>query len=169
MVILSIHITGTAQPFVKGDKAINLGLGIDSTLYSGVGYDTGLPPLSASFEYGLTELGPGVLGIGSYFGLSFNKWIDTWSGSTYGWRYSSTIIGARGNYHYNFSEKLDTYAGLMLGYDIISSKATVDWPAFYDDLSANSSTFIWSFYVGAGNIFPNHLQPCLNLGTGLPD
>jgi hypothetical protein len=158
LVILSIHLSGNTQPFVKGDKAINLGLGIGSTLYSGVGYNTGLPPLSASFEYGVTELGPGVTGIGGYFGLSFYKWTDTWSGSTYGRKYSSTIIVARGNYYCHFSEKLDTYAGLMLGYDIISSEATGDWPAFYDDLSANSSTFIWSFYVGGLN--PS-FSPCM--------
>jgi hypothetical protein len=99
LAIFSIHFAGNAQPFVTGDKAVNVGLGIGSTLYSGLGYTGGLPPLSASFEYGVTELGPGVLGVGAYFGIASYKWEDTYSGTTYGWKYSNTIIGVRGNYH----------------------------------------------------------------------
>ncbi len=166
LVILSIHLSGNTQPFVTGDKVINVGLGIGSTLYSGVGYKTVFPPLSASFEYGVTELGPGILGIGGYLGFSSYKWDDTFGGSTYGWKYSSTIIGARGNYHYNFAEKLDTYAGLMLGFNVINSKATGDWPSGYD-FTANSSAFIWSLYIGGRYYFSDSFAAMLELGYGI--
>jgi hypothetical protein len=165
--IVSIPFAGNSQPFMKGDKVINVGLGIGSTLYSGVGYKTGLPPLSASFEVGVTELGPGILGVGGYFGISSYKWEDSFGGTTYGWKYSNIIIGARGNYHYSFAEKLDTYAGLMLGYNIVNSKATGTWPALYGDLSANSSAFIWSLYVGGRYYFSDSFAVMAELGYGI--
>ena len=166
LIILSIHLPGKTQPFLPGDKVINVGLGIGATWYSGTGYKTGFPPLSGTFEYGVTELGPGILGIGGYLGFSSYKWEDVYGGSSYGWKYSNTIIGARGNYHYNFHEKLDTYAGLMLGFNIIRSKATGDWPSGYD-FTANSSGFIWSIYVGGRYYFTDTFAAMLELGYGI--
>lgn len=166
LVILAIHLPGKTQPFLPGDKAINIGIGIGSTWYSGFGYKSGFPPLSGTFEYGVTELGPGVLGIGGYLGFSSYKWEDSYGGSTYGWRYSSTIIGARGNYHYNFHEKLDTYAGMLLGFNIISSKATGNLPSFYD-YAVSGSSFIWSIYVGGRWYFTDSFAAFLELGYGI--
>lgn len=166
LVIFSIHFAGNAQPFVTGDKVINVGLGIGSTIYTGVGYTGGFPPVSASFEYGIKELGPGILGVGGYFGVASRKWESSSGGATYGWRYSNVIIGARGNYHYNFVEKLDTYAGLMLGYNIVSSKAIGNLPAFYD-YTVNASAFIWSFYIGGRYYFSESIAAMLELGYGI--
>ena len=165
-VLFSIPLSGYTQPFIKGDKVINVGLGIGSTLYSGTGYKMGVPPLSASFEIGVTELGPGIIGVGGYFGLSSYKWEDSFGGSNYGWKYSNTIIGARGNYHYNFVEKLDTYAGLMLGYNFINSKEIGNWPYGYD-YSVNSSYFIWSIYIGGRYYFSDSFAAMLELGYGI--
>lgn len=164
--IFLVPFTVKSQSFVMGDKVVNLGLGIGSTLYSGTGYKTSLPPLSASFEYGVTELGPGVLGVGGYFGISSYKWEDAFGGTTYGWKYSSVIIGARGNYHHYFVDNLDTYAGLMLGYNIINSKATGNWPTGYD-WSANTSTFVWSIYIGGRYYFSETFAAMLELGYGI--
>ena len=166
LIVFSIHLPGKTQTFLPGDMVINLGLGIGSNFYSGTGYTTGFPPLSGTFEYGLNELGPGVLGIGGYLGYTSYKWKATTSGSTYGWKYSSLIIGARGNYHYNFLESLDTYAGLMLGVNIVGSKATGDWPTGYD-FSANSTGFIWAFYIGGRYYFTDSFAAMLELGYGI--
>jgi len=166
LVISAIHLAGKAQPFLPGDHAVNFGLGIGSTWYSGTGYKTGFPPLSGTYEYGITELGPGVLGIGGYLGFSSYKWESSYSGTTYGWKYSSTIIGARGNYHYNFHEKLDTYAGMLLGFNIISSKATGDWP-FGTSTAATGSSFAWSIYVGGRWYFTDSFAAFLELGYGI--
>jgi hypothetical protein len=164
--ITMIPLSGNTQPYVLGDKVLNFGLGIGSTLYTGAGYNTGIPPLSVSFEYGLKELGPGILGIGGYFGISSYQWESSIGGSTYGWKYSSTIIGARGNYHYNFIDKLDTYAGLMLGFNVISSKETGDWP-FGVSFAANSSRFAYSFYVGGRYYFTESFAVMGELGYGI--
>jgi hypothetical protein len=106
--------------FAKGDKVLNLGLGIGSTLYTGSYYKAGIPPLSASFEVGVKDgvLDKGSIGIGGYLGYSSHKW--EYGG--WGWKYSNIIIGARGNFHYPLLDKLDTYTGLLLGYNIATSK-----------------------------------------------
>lgn len=164
--ICSLPVSGYAQPFQTGEKVINVGLGIGSTLYSGVGYSTGLPPLSASFEYGLKELGPGILGIGGYLGVSTYKWETTLAGSTYGWKYSNIIIGARGNYHYSFVENLDTYAGLLLGYNIVNSSATGEWPLGITG-SANASSFAYSVFIGGRYYFTDSFAAMAELGYGV--
>ena len=155
-----------AQSFVEKDKVINLGIGLGTSLYSGTGYNMSIPPISASFEYGLMELGPGILGVGGYIGISGYKWEYSSLGTTYGWKYNNFIIGARGNYHYGFVENLDTYGGFMLGYNIVTSKATGDWPAEIDD-SANSGSFVGAFYVGGRYYFSEKFAAMAELGYGV--
>ena len=155
-----------AQTFVEEDKVINLGIGLGTSLYSGAGYNMSIPPISASFEYGLMELGPGILGVGGYIGVSGYKWEYSSLGTTYGWKYNNFIIGARGNYHYGFVENLDTYGGFMLGYNIVTSKATGDWPAEMD-LSANTGSFVGAFYVGGRYYFNEKFAAMAELGYGV--
>jgi hypothetical protein len=166
ILISMIPLTGNSQPFAAGDKVIGFGLGVGSTLYSGTGYSGRIPPLSASFEYGLQELGPGILGIGGYLGISSYKWETSILGSTYGWRYSSVIIGARGGYHYSFVEQLDTYAGLLLGYNVVSAKATGDWPGGIT-AEASGSGVAWSLYIGGRYYFTDSFAAMLELGYGI--
>jgi hypothetical protein len=54
----------------------------------------------------------------------------------------------------------------MLGYNILNSKETGDWPSgtYY---SANSSAFIWAFYVGGRYYFTDSFAAMLELGYGI--
>jgi hypothetical protein len=166
LLIAVLPATLNAQPFQTGDKVITASLGIGSTLYTGTGYTGTVPPLSFTFEYALQEMGPGILGLGAYFGISSYKYEASVLGSTYGWKYSNTIIGARGNYHYNFHEKIDTYAGLLLGYNIVSSKATGDWPGGVTG-SATGSGVAWSLYIGGRYFFTDNIAAMVELGYGI--
>jgi hypothetical protein len=159
-------LSGFSQTFSSGDKVISAGLGLGSTVYSGTGYTGAVPPIFVNFEYGLQELGPGILGLGGYFGISSYKWETTILGSEYGWKYTSAIIGARGNYHYNFVEQLDTYGGLMLGYNILNAKATGEWPLGITS-SATGSGFTWSLYVGGRYYFNESFAVMAELGYGI--
>lgn len=82
--------------FVKDDKIVNLGIGL--------GY---YPVVSASLDYciadGIADVGS--IGVGPYIGL--------------GYRYHTTLVmgGVRGTFHYPIIEKLDTYAGLAVGFN----------------------------------------------------
>ncbi|MDR2056984.1 MAG: hypothetical protein LBP83_01645, partial [Dysgonamonadaceae bacterium] len=131
-VILAVLVTFIATTvlqaqniFVKGDKVVNLGIGFGSYIGES-GYKTTLPPLSLSAELGVKDgllNGKSSIGVGGYLAYTSNKWeISNQVLGTYGFDYSYFIIGARGLFHYQFVDKLDTYAGLMLGYNVASSK-----------------------------------------------
>jgi hypothetical protein len=120
----SATISLSAQNFFKkGDQIVNVGIGLGS-YYGGTGYSMTVPPLSVSYEKGLLDGlfdGKGAIGVGGYLGYQANKWETVFSGNSYGYKYNYIMVGARGTLHYQFVEKLDTYGGLLLGYDIVAA------------------------------------------------
>jgi hypothetical protein len=150
--------------FVKGDKALNIGIGLGSTLYSGTYYKSQIPPISASLEFGVVDnvLEKGVVGVGPYIGYSSYKY--EYSG--WGWKYTNIIIGARGNFHYPLVNKLDTYTGLLLGYNVASSKefgnAVPGW-----DYSYSAGGIAWSWFVGGRYYFKETFAVMAELGYGI--
>jgi len=154
-----------SQPVAKGDKLLNLGLGIGSTLYSGTYYKGQIPPISASLEYVVNDEilgGNAALGVGGYLGYSSYKYeYQNW-----GWKYNNIIIGPRGYFHYNFIENLDTYTGLLLGYNISSSKEFgVTTPGYVFDQT--NGGFTWSWFVGGRYFFSDNLAVMAELGYGI--
>jgi hypothetical protein len=159
---------GNAQVVEKGDKLVNLGLGLGSALYSGSFYKTSVPPISASLEVIIKDDlfdGKGALGVGGYLGYSANKSEYNWGGGTYGWKYSNIIIGPRGYLHYNLVEKLDTYAGAMLGYWISSNKEYGTIQLGYN--AGSYGGVIFSGFVGARYFFNEKVAAMVELGSGI--
>ena len=149
--------------FEKGDKVLNIGIGLGSTLYTGSYYKSQIPPLSASFEVGVADnvLEKGVIGIGGYLGYSSYKY--DYLG--WGWKYSNIVIGARGNFHYPLVDKLDTYTGLLLGYNIASSKEFGISTGY--DYSASSGGVVYAWFVGARYYFTDTFAVMAELGYGI--
>ena len=155
-----------SQEFEVGDKLINAGLGIGATWYSGTGYKTTLPPVFVSADVGFKDdIGPGVLGIGGYLGFSSYKWEATWLNDTYGWKSTSIIIGARGTYHMDWVDNLDTYGGLLLGVRIESDKSYGTW--FGDYSSTAGSGLAYSFFVGGRYFITDNFGVMAELGYGI--
>ncbi|MCY7358266.1 MAG: hypothetical protein LH609_12575, partial [Rudanella sp.] len=104
MGLLSVATQSYAQLAVdKGDKFLNLGIGLGG--YGGIGFGGGIG-LGASLEVGVVK----NISVGAIAGFR--------SFGGYGSYYS---IGARGSYHFNellslSSDKVDLYAGLGLIY-----------------------------------------------------
>jgi hypothetical protein len=100
--------TAHAQ-YEKGKSFIGprLGIGVHG---SGVAFGAG-------YEYGVTDV-ISVGGLLDYYSWSTNGW-GTWGG-----KYTYTIVGAQGNYHFGkalkWESKLDPFAGLVLGYEHVS-------------------------------------------------
>ncbi|HBC79370.1 MAG TPA: hypothetical protein DEO60_15905 [Bacteroidales bacterium] len=166
LVVLSfslVQLKAQEPTFVKGDKALNLGIGLGSTLYSGTYYKASVPPVSASLEVGVADniLEKGVIGVGGYLGFSSYKY----EYSNSGWKTSNIIVGARGNFHYPLVEKLDTYTGLLLGYSILSHK----YFGIYgdEDYSGSSSGLQWAWFVGGRYYFKENFAAMLELGYGV--
>ena len=151
----SVSLANAQEVFHKGTTAINAGIGLGS-YYSGIT----IPPLSVSLDYGVADNlingNNGSISVGGFAGY-------TASSHTYG-TYKSTFsyiaLGGRGAFHYQFAPKLDTYAGLMVSYDIVSSS--------YDAFSnyIKSSHIDWSLFLGARYFFTEKIGAFAELGYG---
>lgn len=148
------------------DQFVNFGLGIGSVRFSGTGYTGTIPPLSVSYEKIIKDevLDVGFIGIGAYLGVSSYKW--SWVGSDWGWRYTTIIPGARGSFHYPLIDNLDTYTGLMIGYEIVSSSEIGTIDAGYD-YNTTSSGFVWSWYAGGRYFLSENFMVMAELGYGI--
>ncbi|NOZ46263.1 MAG: hypothetical protein GXO79_05720 [Chlorobi bacterium] len=156
-----------AQVFNLSDRLITPGIGFGSTLYTGSGYNTTIPPISISYEQGFKdEIGPGTIGIGGYLGMTGSQWETSFLGTTYGYKYTSIIVGARGYYHMQLIDNFDTYGGLMIGYNIVSAKQTGDWSGI-TGLGATSSGISYSLFLGARYYFNDNLGAMAELGYGI--
>lgn len=164
----SIALAGFSQnAFVKDNKVINVSLGIGSTLY-GSGYSGLIPPVSASLEYCVKDNlfnDKSSIGVGGYLGFATAKQEWTSGGATYGYRYSNYILGARAALHYQFVDKLDTYAGLMLGYNIGTSSQYGNIPGSFS--SSSHSGFAYAGFIGARYYFTDKIAALAEIGYGI--
>jgi hypothetical protein len=119
---------------------------------------SGMPPISASVDYGYNE----NISVGGLVGISTSK--EEFFG--WGWEYTYIIIGARGAYHYDLLHKdnIDTYGGIMLGYNIVSSKET-GTPIGIG--AASASYLIYGGFIGGRYYFTPNLAAQLELGYGM--
>ncbi len=164
-IIGTVSLAGAQEVFRKGDLVFNAGIGLNNSLYTGSGYKTTVPPLSISGEFGILEDlindDNGSIGIGGYLGITGSKYEPI---ADYGYKYSSIIIGARGAFHYQFVPNLDTYAGAMLGYNVVSAKTFGSGTGL---ASASASGFTFSLFVGARYWFTPNVGAFTELGYGI--
>ncbi len=163
--VLCVSVVTFAQnTFNQGDKVINLGIGFGSTLYTGSYYTNKTPPISGSFEIGVKDKlfdDKSSLGIGGYLGYTGAKWEH----SGYGWKYTNIILGGRGALHYQLIDKLDTYTGLIIGYNMVSS-STIGSGAS-GGTSALTSGIRISGFLGGRYYFTDNVAGLLELGYGV--
>lgn len=164
-VFFVLAVDAQNNTFNEGDKVLNLGLGFGSTLYAGRYYTNKIPPVSASFEIGIKDElfdENSSLGVGGYLGYTGAKYdYQGW-----GWNYSSIIIGGRGLLHYQFIDDLDTYTGLMLGVNVVSSKS-FGTGGMWDSHSMAGTGLTYSWFVGGRYYFSDNLAGMLELGYGV--
>jgi hypothetical protein len=153
LVALSLsQLHAQESTFNKGDKVANFALGLGSSLAVG---NTAIPPISASFEVGIVDniIDKGTIGVGGFLGYSSYKW----GFSDYKSR--NIIIGPRGTFHYPFVDKLDTYAGLMIGYNIYSDNDPYD--------TYNYGQVVSDWFIGGRYYFSDNFAGMLELGYGV--
>lgn len=153
--------SATAQSYDAGNKLLNVGVGLGSTL-SAAGLKTSLPPIGLSFEYGFTEKISG----GAYVGYSSASEEFAGFGGNYKWNYTYTIVGARGSYHFATSDKLDPYFGATLGYNVVS--VNLEKPAGgLDVTAASASAVLYSLHLGTRYYFTDNIGAFAELGYGI--
>ena len=157
-IVGSISIANAQEVFHKGTTAINAGIGLGSYYNS-----LSIPPLSVSLDYGVTDNmingNNGSISVGGFVGYaasSYSGWIADKVNVSY------AILGARGAFHYQFAPKLDTYAGLMVSYDIASASSNSD----YAGASVATSGINWTLFLGGRYFFTEKIGAFAELGYG---
>lgn len=170
-VVLLLGLTNVkAQDlFSKGAIAVNASIGLGN--YSG--YNMGIPPLSLSADVGVIDnlIGDnGSVGVGGYVGFATNSYTYNYYSNYY---YKATVtrmcFGVRGTFHYQLSNKLDTYAGLMLGlytysYSYKDNYNDDYYKNYYSNL--NHSDIAFSAYVGTRYYFSRTMALNAEVGYG---
>ncbi|UKJ08588.1 hypothetical protein [Solitalea lacus] len=160
----STQLKAQSSTFLKGDKVLNFGVGLASTGYSGNGYSTTVPPLSVSMEFAVKDNlfndSKCGLGVAPYIGYaSYNYGYNFGFGATKT-KLTDLVIGVNGNVHYELAKKLDTYAGLMLGYENVS------WKDSGFNYVAGSGMFV-GLNIGGRYYFNDNLAAMMELGYGV--
>lgn len=153
--------------FNMGDQVVNLGIGLGSVYGIGTYYNTTVPPVSISYEKAIVDdiIDKGVIGVGGYVGYRAYKWHYVYSTYDYGWKYTNIVLGARGNFHYPFVDKLDTYVGVLLGYNIVISTEFGTIGTY--DTSPDRGRVAFAGYVGARYYFSDNFAAFTELGYGI--
>jgi hypothetical protein len=128
------------EVFRKGTNVVNIGDGLGEYFV----------PLEVSYERGivdgLIQDTKGAIGVGGYGALYSNM-------ST-----PYLVLGVRAAFHYQFVRKLDTYAGLMTGYDLSGSSLVAGTFAggryyFHPNLAVYSELGYGVAFLSAGVAF----------------
>jgi len=158
-----------AQSFEKGNHGINLGIGLGNIGYTG-SYYSFFPSINGSYELGIVEVPmgselTGVVGVGGYLGwVPFKYGLDSWTDDSWYWSGSRFVIAARGTYHFVFHDKLDPYAGVLVGLDIENWKWHGD-SSYPDEYAFDSSVgAMGGIFVGARWFFTDNIAAYAELG-----
>jgi hypothetical protein len=150
---LASTVCAQDKAFAKGDKLLNLGVGVNSYYSGGV-------PLSVSFESGITD----QISVGPSIDYLSNKYSV---GGSLSYKFTALYFGVRASYHVNEllnidEENIDLYGGVTIGYRSFS------WKDKYSggSLSGNygSGIFIGG-YIGGKYFFTQRFGAFAELGA----
>jgi len=160
-VVLCMAVAANAQnTFNKGDKVLNLGIGLGNAVYIGNYYKTVVPPISASLEVGIIDNlfdEKSSIGVGGYVGYMSSRWDWSYGGEKY--TISDLILSTKASFHYQLVDKLDTYAGLLVGFRFeFDNDPDYDW---------SDSGLKIAEYIGARYYFSESFAGMAELGYGI--
>jgi hypothetical protein len=165
--IAAVHTSAQESSFQQNNNVVSLGVGFGGTLYSGYHY-TGssinrMPVFTLGYERCiLGELfnEQSALGIGGLFGYTSAKY--DYSG--WGWTSTDIMAGVRGAFHYAFIDYLDTYAGVMFGYNYNTWKWRGE--GYTHTSGSGSSGLTYSVFAGARYYFADAIGVFAEVGYG---
>jgi hypothetical protein len=165
LIVAAITLLATAghsqEIFAKRDFVGHAGFGI-GTYLSGTGFKVSIPPIVLSGDYGVADNliagSNGSIGIGPYIAFMSTKSDFT----SYSVKSTFYVIGARGTFHYQFTNDLDTYVGLMFAYKGVSHQ----FPAG-QTYSGSSPGLLPGGFIGARYYFAPNIAAFAELGYGI--
>ncbi|HBS88751.1 MAG: hypothetical protein A2W91_04250 [Bacteroidetes bacterium GWF2_38_335] len=162
-----------SQSFEKGTSVISAGVGIGGNYNASGYYSSQSPAIGISFEKGLIEdVGPGIISGGFYLGYKSLTYHYNYGYNNffYDWKWSYTIIGLRGAYHYPLdNEKLDVYGGIMIGFNYCKFSEKTNDPTYYDyqHTYSQNSYLNTTFFAGGRYYFTENLGGFAEVGYGI--
>ncbi|WP_247235751.1 hypothetical protein [Telluribacter sp. SYSU D00476] len=143
MAMFTLASQSAFAQYEKGDKLLNVGIGLGTYGYGGIG-------LGGSFEVGVHD----AISVGALGGYSSRGYL--------GYRWSVLTIGARGSYHFNEllnlnDERFDLYAGLGLAY------RNINYGGIYDSYGDGVSLLA---HIGGRYYFKPSTALFAELGSG---
>lgn len=158
--IVCISVGSNAQGmFEKGTQLFKLGIGVN-------GNGT---PFEVSYERGVKEDFLGVqglvLGLGGNIGYYGYKEDFAGYGMNYSWKYTDFIVAGRALAHYPLINKLDTYGGVILGYNVASVK--YDGPNSSSIPTPSAGGFVFGGVVGTRYEFSQTWGAYVEAGFGI--
>ncbi|MDR0796150.1 MAG: hypothetical protein LBE79_08905 [Tannerella sp.] len=166
--IAAVQAAAQDSYFNQDDNVVSLGLGLGGTLYSGYGYSgngfSRMPAFSLSYERCIIDNlfnEQSALGVGGLIGYTSAKYNYNLVGGR-GWKSTDVMIGARAALHYAFIDQLDTYAGIMAGYNVNSWK----WNGDGTTHTSGSSGLTYSLFAGGRYYFSDSFAAFAELGYG---
>lgn len=172
--ILSLTVVGVnaqQRAFTGTDKVGQIGIGLGSYLGSGT-YSTTLPTISLGYEAGVIDKlfdENSSLGLGGFVGYGTGKQslpVIWQTASSVGFKHRFFLLGGRTSVHYQFVDKLDTYGGIHLGYNIASVKY-VGPASDVTPTTASVGGFMWGLHAGARYYFAPQIAVFGELGYGI--
>jgi hypothetical protein len=157
LVLSTAFNSSKAQIFNVGDIDLNAQIGFGTAWYVS-NYSASMPLISFAGDYALRDdWGPGIFGVGALVGINTIKSEYYWAGyGDYGYRQTNFFIVPRATYHYQFVDKLDTYAGVATGLEISVDKEYGDWPGGYTATSEAGVGVVVTAFAGVKYYFTDN-------------
>ena len=157
----AVYTSAQEPVFRQNDNVISFGIGIGGTLYSDLVY-TGssikrMPTISFGYERCIIDNlfnDKSAIGVGGAFGYTSAEYNNGKS--------TDFMIGARGAFHYALVDNLDTYAGVVVGYNFNSWKKTGEVLT----ISSSTSGLTSAVFVGGRYYIADVLAVFAEIGYG---
>jgi len=154
--VLALGLFSNVQAQEEGESVAGLGIGFASYL----GGNSNLPPISLSYDYGYND----KISIGGYLGYSSASEDLGFVGT---WNYTYIIVAARGLYHFEIIDNIDTYGGLLLGYNIASSEIEGGNNGFLTPATPTVGGVLYGAFIGGRYALTDQFGVFLELGYGI--
>lgn len=164
LTVVTLSLSFSQIAYKKDDRVASAMFGIGSFVYAANATGS-VPPLTAAFDMGYNE----NISFGGLVSYTSAKYDFSGFGYGYTWTWSYLVIAARGAYHYDLFHKdnIDTYGGLMLGYNIASFSETRTGTGFGLGTGSAGGGVLFAGYIGARYYFTPNLAAQAEVGFGL--
>ena len=160
MVLISaVYTSAQESSFEQNDNVVTIGVGIGGSYYGYFGFKdyNRLPTFALGYErciIGSLFNDQSALGIGGLAGVTY--------ASHSSWTSTDIMVGVRGAMHYAFVDRLDTYAGAMIGFNVHSWK----WKGSDNPVHNGSNGLAWGVFAGARYYFAGPVAVYAEVGYG---